>query len=135
MAGKEKHRGAGPDASPHLTHRRLARRRLLTGLTAVAALIASGRVARAACALTATQLDGPFYPVAVQDLDWDLTRVSGGSGRAEGEVIEVMGQVLDARCKPLPGCVIEIWQTNVHAKEFTQRSFNLPVIVTTSPKP
>jgi protocatechuate 3,4-dioxygenase beta subunit len=116
MAGKEKHRGAGPDASPHLTHRRLARRRLLTGLTAGAALIATGRAAKAACALTAPQIAGPFYPVAVQDFDWDLTRVSGGTGRAEGEVIEVVGQVLDAQCKPLPGCVVEVWQANVHGR-------------------
>jgi protocatechuate 3,4-dioxygenase beta subunit len=111
MAGKEKHRGLGPDASP-----RLGRRRLLAGLTAGAALIATGRAAKAACALTAPQIAGPFYPVAVQDFDWDLTRVSGGSGRAEGEVIEVVGQVLDAQCKPLPGCVVEIWQANVHGR-------------------
>ena len=95
---------------------RLARRRLLAGLTAGAALIAGGRAARAACALTAPQIDGPFYPVAIGEDDWDLTRVSGGSGRAEGEVIEVVGQVLDAQCKPLPGCVIEVWQANIHGR-------------------
>ena len=111
MAGKEKHRGVGSDASP-----RLGRRRLLAGLTAGAALIATGRAAKAACALTAPQIAGPFYPVAVQDFDWDLTRVSGGTGRAEGEVIEVVGQVLDAQCKPLPGCVVEVWQANVHGR-------------------
>jgi protocatechuate 3,4-dioxygenase beta subunit len=111
MAGQEKHRGVGPDASP-----RLARRRLLAGLTAGAALIATGRAAQAACALTAPQIAGPFYPVAVQDFDWDLTRVSGGTGRAEGEVIEVVGQVFDAQCKPLPGCVVEVWQANVHGR-------------------
>ena len=96
--------------------RRLSRRRLLTGLTAGAALLATGRHARAACALTAPQMDGPFYPVAVQENDWDLTRVSGGSGRAEGEAIEITGQVLDAQCKPLAGCVIEVWQANVHGR-------------------
>ena len=111
MAGKEKIRIGTGAGSPSL-----ARRRLLTGLTAGAALIASGRAAKAACALTAPQMDGPFYPVAVQDFDWDLTRVSGGTGRAEGEVIEVIGQVLDAQCNPLPGCVIEVWQANVHGR-------------------
>ena len=95
---------------------RLTRRNLLTGLTAGAALLATGRGARAACALTAPQMDGPFYPIAIQEQDWDLTRVAGGSGRAEGEVIEVSGQVLDARCKPLPGCVIEVWQANIHGR-------------------
>ncbi|MCH6588420.1 MAG: hypothetical protein IH805_08935, partial [Proteobacteria bacterium] len=92
MAGKEKHRGVGPDGP-----RCIARRRLLAGLTAGAALIATGRAAKAACALTAPQMDGPFYPVAIGEDDWDLTRVSGGTGRAEGEVIEVVGQVLDTQ--------------------------------------
>ena len=111
MAGKGTIRTTG-----QVAHRRLSRRRLLTGLTAGAALLATGRGARAACALTAPQMDGPFYPTAVQDHDWDLTRVSGGSGRAEGEVIEVTGRVLDAQCKPLAGCVIEVWQANVHGR-------------------
>ncbi len=111
MIGKEKPRGVGRDRS-----HTLARRCLLTGLTAGAALIATGRVAKAACALTAHQMDGPFYPVAIQDSDWDLTRVSGAADRAEGEVIEIVGQVLDSQCQPLPGCVIEIWQANVHGR-------------------
>ncbi len=111
MAGKEKIRIGAAAGSPSL-----ARRRLLTGLTAGAALIASGRVAKAACALTAPQIDGPFYPLAIGEDDWDLTRVSGGSGRAEGEEIEVIGQVLDAQCKPLPGCVVEVWQANAHGR-------------------
>ncbi|MEE8505163.1 MAG: protocatechuate 3,4-dioxygenase [Kiloniellales bacterium] len=111
MAGKGTIRTTGQMAQRHLS-----RRRLLTGLTAGVALLATGRGARAACALTAHQMDGPFYPVAVQENDWDLTRVSGGSGRAEGEVIEVTGQVLDAQCKPLAGCVIEVWQANVHGR-------------------
>jgi protocatechuate 3,4-dioxygenase beta subunit len=87
---------------------------LLAGLTAGAALLATGRAARAACALTPTQTEGPFYPVAIGEDDGDLTRVSGGSGRAAGEVIEVSGQVLDARCRPLPDSIIEVWQANMH---------------------
>ena len=94
----------------------LSRRKILTGMTASAALLATSRVATAACALTPPQLDGPFYPMAIQDYDWDLTRVSGGNGRAQGEVIEVTGRVLDATCQPLPGCVIEVWQANVHGR-------------------
>ncbi len=31
-------------------------------------------------------------------------------------MIEVVGQVLDAQCKPLPGCVVEVWQANVHGR-------------------
>jgi protocatechuate 3,4-dioxygenase beta subunit len=97
------------------TSRAVARRRVLTGLTAGAALIATGRVASAACpAITPAQPEGPFYPVAIGEDDWDLTQVAGGSGRAEGEVIEVIGQVLDAGCKPLAGSIVEVWQANTH---------------------
>ncbi len=95
---------------------KFSRRNILTGMIAGAALVATGRAAKAACALTPSQIDGPFYPMAIQDYDWDLTRVSVGNGRAQGEVIEVTGRVLDAKCQPLPGCVIEVWQANVHGR-------------------
>ena len=95
---------------------KLYRRNILTGMIAGAALVATGRAAKAACALTPSQVAGPFYPRAIQDYDWDLTSVSGGTGRAEGEVIEVTGQVLDAKCQPLPGSVLEVWQANVHGR-------------------
>ncbi len=98
----------------HGASRRVSRRKVLAGLTAGAAMTVSGRVASAACALTPYQTEGPFYPVSIQDDDWDLTRVSGGSGRAEGEVIEVSGQLLDAKCRPIPGGVVEMWQANTH---------------------
>ncbi len=95
--------------------RPVARRRVLAGLTAGAALLATGRAAKAACHLsTPRQPEGPFYPVAIGEHDWDLTRLAGGSGRAEGEVIEVAGQVLDGGCKPLGGSIIEVWQANTH---------------------
>ena len=95
---------------------KLSRRNILTGMIAGAALLATGRAAKAACTLTPFQIDGPFYPLAIQDYDWDLTSVSGGTGRAEGQVIEVTGQVLDARCQPIPGCVLEVWQANVRGR-------------------
>ncbi len=99
-------------------NRAVARRRVLAGLTAGAALLATGRAAEAACLSTPLptppQPEGPFYPVAIGEDDWDLTHVAGGSGRAEGEVIEVTGQVLDDGCKPLGGSIVEVWQANVH---------------------
>ncbi len=94
----------------------LSRRSLLAGLTAGTVVLAAGRTAKAACALTVPQNEGPFFPTVVQDHDWDLTHVSGGSGRATGEVIEVTGRVRDARCRPVSGCVIEVWQANVHGR-------------------
>ena len=63
---------------------KLSRRNILTGMIAGATLVATGRAAKAACALTPSQIGGPFYPLAIQDYDWDLTGVSGGSGQAEG---------------------------------------------------
>lgn len=93
----------------------VSRRSLLAGLAVGAAALADARVARAACQLTAAQIDGPFLPLVIgPDQDADLTRVAGGSGRAMGEVIEVVGQVRDAKCQPLPGCVVEVWQANTH---------------------
>lgn len=111
MDRKRKVRELARGASP-----RFSRRKVLTGLTAGAALVASARVARAACAITPGQAEGPFYPAAIEDFDWDLTRVTGGSGRAEGEVIEVTGQIQDAKCRPLSGCEVEVWQANIHGR-------------------
>ncbi len=95
---------------------KLSRRNILTGMIAGATLVATGRAAKAACALTPSQIAGPFYPLAIQDYDWDITSVSGGTGQAEGEVIEVTGRVLDAKCQPLPGSVLEVWQANVRGR-------------------
>ena len=89
---------------------------MIAGLGAGVAVLAAGRTAKAACTLSPYQVDGPFYPVAAQEQDWDLTRIAGGTGRAEGEVIEVVGQVLDSKCRPLSGCVIEVWQANIHGR-------------------
>ena len=104
------------DGSRRCSARGLSRRSLLIGLTVGAATLAAGRAAKAACSLTPHQIEGPFYPVAVQDQDWDLTHVSGRSGRAEGEVIEVTGRVRDAKCQPVPDCVVEVWQANLHGR-------------------
>jgi len=95
----------------------VSRRNFVTGLTAGGLALTAGSAARAACGLTATQIDGPFYPISVDaDYDVDMTRVAGGSGRAEGEIIEVTGQIRDAACNPVPGCVLEIWQANMHGR-------------------
>jgi protocatechuate 3,4-dioxygenase beta subunit len=91
---------------------KMSRRRLLAGLGAGAATLAAGTAARAACSVTAWQVDGPFYPQAITDQDWDMTHVSGSTTRAAGTVIEVTGKVIDANCNPVPGCVLEVWQAN-----------------------
>ena len=66
----------------------------------------------AACQLTAEQAEGPFYPVEIPENDWDLTKVNGGLQRAKGEVIQVVGQVLNNKCRPVAGCDLVVWQAN-----------------------
>ena len=96
--------------------RRLSRRSMLSGLGVAAATVAGAGVARAACSVTAYQIDGPFYPYTTGEQDWDLTHIATGSDRAAGEVIEVVGKIQDAKCRPVGDCVLEIWQANVHGR-------------------
>ena len=99
------------------TLKAMSRRRVVTGLAAGGVVLSAGSAARAACSLTAAQIDGPFYPITVDaDYDADMTRIAAGGARAEGQVIEVAGQVRDAACNPVGGCVIEIWQANMHGR-------------------
>ena len=71
-----------------------------------------GKSAYAACQLTAKQPEGPFFPAHASESDLDMTNMSGGTGRALGDLIEVSGQVRDSQCYPVPGCNLEIWQAN-----------------------
>ncbi len=76
-------------------------------------------IAKAAetCNLTPAQTEGPFYPVNEQeDTDWDLTRVKGKSGVAQGEVIWIGGVVTDQTCNPISGVLVEIWQACVSGR-------------------
>jgi len=66
---------------------------------------------------TPDQILGPFYPVQKPaDGGQDLTRLKGRAGQAAGEVIYVMGRVLDLRGNPCPGVRLELWQANAHGK-------------------
>ena len=94
------------------TARGLTRRHLLGIGVAGAGLAVSGVARAASCALTPAQTAGPFYPQITGDVDWDLTRLGGAPGRAEGEVIEITGRVLDTACRPIAGAAIDVWQAN-----------------------
>jgi protocatechuate 3,4-dioxygenase beta subunit len=62
---------------------------------------------------TPFQTIGPFYPVTRPlDADADLTLIQGHAQRAEGQVIHLMGRVLDANGAPIAGARLEIWQAN-----------------------
>lgn len=69
------------------------------------------------CPPTPRQTEGPYYPPKAQidaqlDKDNDLTIVKGQQGRAAGQVLYVVGQILDTRCRPIIGALVEIWQAS-----------------------
>ena len=110
--------GIAEDRSgPTLPSWPVSRRALVATMSFGGVALAAGRLARAACSITGFQIDGPFYPLALPpEQDADLTKLAAGSGRAEGEVLEVSGQVRDAACRPLAGCIIEVWQADTHGR-------------------
>jgi protocatechuate 3,4-dioxygenase, beta subunit len=88
------------------------RRRLLLGTAALLASPVFIRHARAQSrlALTPSQTEGPYYPVAMpRDDDFDLLR-NGDRRYAKGRPAWVTGRVLDPAGQPLKGGVVEIWQ-------------------------
>ena len=103
---------------------RISRRSLVGGAFASGVNSIVGKSVNAACLLTGKQLEGPFYPEGMSEADWDMTNVSGGTGRALGDVIEVSGQIRDNRCYPVPGCNLEIWQANAKGRYAHPRDTN-----------
>lgn len=62
---------------------------------------------------TPSQTEGPYYPVSKpQDSDSDLVVLAGASKRPSGEVLQFGGRLYDATGSPVPGAVVEIWQTD-----------------------
>ncbi len=92
------------------------RRRLLLGtlglLTVSSPLMAANRLLT-----TPAQPAGPFYPLQLPlDDDNDLTRVTGRSGVAKGEISDLAGRILDINGNPLEGLRIEIWQCDANGR-------------------
>ncbi len=66
---------------------------------------------------TPTEVKGPFYPVEDQkDKDFDLTRIDGREGVADGKHIIILGHITDIENKPVTGATIEIWQANTRGR-------------------
>ena len=65
---------------------------------------------------TPNQILGPFYPLRPLDQNADLTRAPGRPGRAEGQVLNVMGRVLNLKGEPVRNAKVEIWQANAHGR-------------------
>jgi protocatechuate 3,4-dioxygenase beta subunit len=95
---------------------RMSRRGLL-GFSGAAWLGAAGRSRAADLRRTPAQTPGPFYPIEKPlDRDADLTLIRGRKQRAAGQIVHVMGRVLDARGEPVSGARLEIWQANTHGR-------------------
>ena len=65
---------------------------------------------------TPNQILGPFYPMRPLDQNADLTRVPRRPGRAEGQVLNVMGRVLNVKGEPVRNATVEVWQANAHGR-------------------
>src|ERR1700737_2592081 len=72
--------------------------------------------AQSALQRTPGQILGPFYPAKPFDQNADLTKVPGRPGRAEGEILNVMGRVLNLKGEPVRNAKVEIWQANAHGR-------------------
>ena len=101
-------------------HKGISRRQVLGLAVAGGGLAMAGGVSAVfaqAFRRTPDQILGPFYPVVKPlDQDADLTTIAGKPGRAEGQVLHVMGRVLTVAGHPVPGARLEIWQANTHGR-------------------
>jgi protocatechuate 3,4-dioxygenase beta subunit len=74
-------------------------------------------LAQSALRRTPDQVLGPFYPVAkTPDAAGDLTHLPGKPGRAAGQVLNVMGRVLNIKGEPMRDAKLEVWQANAHGR-------------------
>jgi len=99
----------------------VSRRQMLGALVGVAGIVATSSALAEAlgemCLVTPEQTEGPYYPINDQlDKDNDLTLVNGQTGRAEGQLLYVTGQVRDRKCRPIPGALVEIWQASARGR-------------------
>lgn len=63
--------------------------------------------------VTPMQQLGPFYPAdRPLDHDADLTVIKGKKGRANGDLLYVMGRVFDPQGHPVRDAKVEVWQAN-----------------------
>ena len=97
---------------------RFSRRVFGGSMLAIGALAATkASVAASALMPTPGEQMGPFFPVErLAEADADLTWIKGHKKRAEGNVIQVTGRVLDRHGNPVKGAKLDLWQCNAHGR-------------------
>src|SRR5689334_14417819 len=66
---------------------------------------------------TPGEILGPFYPVLRSvERRADLTSLPGKPGRAAGELIYVVGRVVNVEGQPVKAARVELWQANTHGR-------------------
>jgi protocatechuate 3,4-dioxygenase beta subunit len=90
-----------------------------TALGTVATLVGGNALAKPSTInkKTPREMEGPFYPITPQkDKDADLTKVEGKQGIAQGEIIDISGQVFDTEGNTIEDVTIDLWQANTFGK-------------------
>jgi len=93
----------------------LDRRDLIKMTAALAASVTALSTRRAAAeglARTPQQILGPFYPLKEFPQTADLTQIAGRPEPAQGQILNVMGRVLNLAGEPVRNATIEVWQAN-----------------------
>jgi len=102
----------------------VSRRSMLQSSLGGVALLTAAPLLQAALP-TPHQTEGPFFPLHDQaDKDLDLTLIKGHAEHAQGEVLEVRGQVLDTDGKPVADALVDVWQANSHGRYAHERDPN-----------
>lgn len=106
--------------TPRSKNSKVSRRTLLRYSALMSALAVTSHTAPALARrliLTPAQGRGPFYPLSKPlDHDNNLTVIKDKPGRAQGELLHVMGQVTDQYGRAVSGARVEIWQTNAFGR-------------------
>jgi protocatechuate 3,4-dioxygenase beta subunit len=62
---------------------------------------------------TPDQILGPYFPARHRAAaGTDLTHLEGGNARAQGEIVEITGRILNLDGEPVRGARLTIWQAN-----------------------
>jgi protocatechuate 3,4-dioxygenase beta subunit len=67
-------------------------------------------------AATPAQMLGPFYPLQPDAAAGNDLSTVDGKTRSRGKALAIVGRVTDTAGRPLPGVLVEIWQTNAHGR-------------------